>query len=127
MLHYDFINKEWIVSAMAYRVYRSAAFLSILLFLVWCYTLFGGVPEEYGALARVFVFAGVVGAGTVFVGMEFFLFRFDQSHPLKQIAWFCVMFFPLLGPALYCLIVYSRSAVVKNSLASAVTDDIVSR
>jgi hypothetical protein len=49
--------------------------------------------------------------------MQYFLFRFDDSHPLKQIAWFCVMVVPLLGPSLYCLIVYSRSDLVKGTLA----------
>jgi hypothetical protein len=49
--------------------------------------------------------------------MEFFLFRFDDSHPLKQIVWFLVMLVPLLGVALYCFIVYSRSNVLKSTYA----------
>jgi hypothetical protein len=118
MQPYEFINKEWIVSATALRVYRAAAYLSIMLFLFWCYTIFEGVPLANRPLARFIVFAGVLGAGTVFVGMEYFLFRFDQSHPLKQMAWFCVMLLPLLGPAIYCLVVYSRSTVVKDCLTS---------
>jgi hypothetical protein len=120
MQPYEFINKEWIVSATARRVYRLAAYLSIMLFLLWCYMLFEGVPRAYLPFFRLLVFAGVLGAGTVFVGMEYFVFRFDQSHPLKQVAWFCVMLFPLLGPAIYCLVVYSRSTIVKNCRTSPV-------
>ena len=127
MLSYEFINKEWIVSATARAVYRAAACLSIMLFVLWCHTLFEGVPRGYAPLFGILVFAGVLGAGTVFVGMEYFLFRFDQSHPLKQMAWFCVMLFPLLGPAMYCLIVYSRSSVVKSCLAPNTTNSTLNR
>jgi hypothetical protein len=77
----------------------------------------GGVPTLLAPLARLLVFAGVLGAGITLIGMQYFLFRFDDSHPLKQIAWFCVMVVPLLGPALYCLIVYSRSDLVEGRLA----------
>jgi hypothetical protein len=116
MLKYDYINREWIVSGTASRVYRSCAYLSIMLFIVWSYIIVEGVPPHYAQFARLLILAGVFGAGTTFVGMEYFLFRFDQSHPLKQILWFVVMLFPLLGPALYCLVVYSHSKVVRDSL-----------
>jgi hypothetical protein len=52
-------------------------------------------------------------------GMEYFLFRFDESHPVKPILWFVVILFPLLGPALYCLVVYSRSKVLRDSLPTS--------
>ena len=119
MLTYDYINREWIVSATAYRVYRLSAYLSIMLFLVWTYTIVEGVPPAYAPFVRVLILSGVFGAGTTFVGMEYFLFRFDESHPIKQILWFVVMLFPLLGPALYCLVVYSRSKVVRDSLPTS--------
>ena len=122
MLSYEFINKEWIVSATARTVYRTAAYLSIMLFVLWCYTLSEGVPRAYAPFFRALVFAGVLGAGTVFVGMEYFLFRFDQSHALKQMAWFCIMLFPLLGSAIYCLVVYSRSTIVRNCRTSHASD-----
>lgn len=127
MLPYEFINKEWIVSATARTVYRTAAVLSIMLFVLWCYTLSEGVPQQYSPFFRALVFAGVLGAGTIFVGMEYFLFRFDQSHPLKQMAWFCVMLFPLLGPAIYCFIVYSNSSVVKSCMVPHSTESAVDR
>jgi hypothetical protein len=116
MLNYEHIHRERIVSATAYRVYRLSAYLSIMLLFVWSYIIVEGVPAAFTSLARLLIVAGVVGAGTVFVGMEYFLFRFDDSHPLKQIVWFVVMLFPLLGPALYCLVVYSRSKVVRDTL-----------
>jgi len=110
MLPYEYINKEWIVSPTAGRVYRASAALSVALFFGCCAILFvGGIPSTIALVLRPFLLAGVLGAAITFVGMEYFLFRFDDSHPLQQIVWFLVMLFPLLGPALYCFIVYSRS------------------
>ena len=116
MLNYEHIHRERIVSATAYRVYRLSAYLSIMLLFVWSYIIVEGVAAAFTSLARLLIVAGVVGAGTVFVGMQYFLFRFDDSHPLKQIVWFVVMLLPLLGPALYCLVVYSRLKVVRDTL-----------
>ena len=42
MLHYEFLNKEWVVSATAYRVYRFAAGLSIVLFVGLLWALYQG-------------------------------------------------------------------------------------
>jgi hypothetical protein len=101
MLKYEYINKEWIVSPTARRIYRASAALSVALFFSWCALLIvGGIPSTLAPVARPLLFAGVLGAGITFVGMEFFLFRFDDSHPLKQVVWFLVMLIPLLGPAL---------------------------
>ena len=123
MLRYEYINKEWIVSQAARRVYRASACLSIALLLGWWIALFeGGIPTAFALASRLLLFLGVLGAGITLIGMEYFLFRFDDSHPLKQMAWFCVMMFPLLGPPLYCLIVYSRSNVVKSVCARHAVD-----
>jgi hypothetical protein len=62
---------------------------------------------------KLLLFAGVVGAATTMVAMEYFLFGFDRSSALKKAFWFCVMLFPPLGPALYCFAVYSRSSVLE--------------
>ena len=75
----------------------------------------GGIPSTIAPVVKLLLLAGALVAGITLVGMEFFLFRFDDSHPLKQVVWFLVMLFPLLGAALYCFIVYSRSNVLKNS------------
>jgi len=113
MLKYEFISKEWIVSPAARRIYRVSAVLSMVLFISIPVFRLNGIPELIVPMVRPLLFAGAIGAATTLVGMEFFLFRFDNSHPLKQIFWFCVMLFPLLGAALYCLVVYSRSDVFR--------------
>jgi len=106
------------VSPTARRVYRTSAALSVALFFGWWTILFiGGIPSTIAPVVRLLLLAGVLGAGITFVGMEFFLFRFDDSRPLKQIVWFLVMLLPLLGAALYCFIVYSRSNILKSSCA----------
>jgi hypothetical protein len=120
MLKYEYINKEWIVSPVARRVYLASASLSVALFFSWwAILLAGGIPAPIAPVVRLLLFAGVVGAGISIVGMEFFLFRFDNSHPLKQIVWFFVLLFPLLGSALYCFVVYSRSDVLKQACAKS--------
>jgi len=73
------------------------------------------IPASLTPLVQPLLFLGVLGAGITFVGMEYFLFRFDDSGALKQIFWFCAMLFPILGAALYCFIVYSHSEVLKRS------------
>jgi hypothetical protein len=47
------------------------------------------------------LFVGVLGAATTMAAMEYFLFSFDNSSDMKKVFWFCVILFPLLGPALY--------------------------
>jgi hypothetical protein len=122
MLSYEYINKEWIVSRAARRVYRLAAILSLVLFLVMAAQLVGEVPSVLEPVLKPLLLAGILGAGITVVGMEFFLFRFDDSHPLKQIFWFCAMLFVPLGPALYCIIVYSHSKALKDSCADSVKE-----
>jgi len=117
MLKYEYITKEWIVSRTARRVYRISASLSVALFFGLCAVQLEGIPESVAPIARLLLFAGVVGYATTMAGMEVFLFRFDNSHPLKQVFWFCVLLLPMLGPALYCFVVYSRSDVLRNSCA----------
>jgi hypothetical protein len=117
MLKYDFISEEWIVSRTAGRVYRLAAILSLALFLILVALIAGEIPRILGPVLKPLLLAGIVGAAITVVGMEFFLFRFDDSHPLKQIFWFCVMIFVSLGLALCCLMVYSRSKALANSCA----------
>jgi len=118
MVKYEYISKEWIVSLRARRVYRVSAALSIALFFGWWAILFvGGIPSAIAPLVKLLLFAGVLGAAITLVGMEFFLFRFDDSHPLKQVVWFLLMLLPLLGAPLYCLLVYSHSNVLKSTYA----------
>jgi hypothetical protein len=115
MLRYYYINKEWLISTTAQRIYRIAAYLSLALFvlLIWLRTT--PVPENFLPLIRLCLLIAVVGAATTMVAMEYFLFGFDTSSALKKLFWFCVMMFPPLGPALYCFLVYSRSKVLDGA------------
>jgi hypothetical protein len=121
MLRNYYINKEWIVSAVARYVYRLAAIMSVALFFGWFVALWvGGIPPALAPLARLFLLIGVLGAAVTITGMEYFLFGFDRSSAWKKTFWFCVMMFPLLGPAMYCFFVYLRSEVHKASVAKRV-------
>ena len=116
MLRYEYISRGWILSRTARRVYRLSAAVSIFLFFGWVALLLRWpIPENLEPLVQPLLLLGVLGAGTTFVGMEYFLLRFDNSPALKQIFWFCVMLFPILGAALFCFLVYSRSEVLNIS------------
>lgn len=113
MLRYYYINRGWIVSSSARRVYRIAASLSLSLFFVlFALSLRGLIPNGLVQVLRAILLPGVLGAATTMIAMEYFLFGFDDSSALKKMFWFCVMLLPPLGPALYCFLVYSRSKVV---------------
>lgn len=121
MSSYFNIPTEVIVSRTARQVYWVSATLSVLLFCgLFCGILGGAaidgvqIPEAAIPVAKLLLFACVIGAATTTIGMEVFLFRFDNSHWLKQVFWFAVMLFPLLGAALYCFLVYSRSDLVRQ-------------
>ena len=117
MLRYYYINKEWMVSRRARRIYRIAASLSVVLFfMLIAVPLAGEIPENALPVVRLLLLAGVLGAATTMVAMEYFLFGFDNSSALKKVFWFCVMLFPPLGPALYCFMVYSRSTVIEGTV-----------
>jgi hypothetical protein len=49
MLRYYYINKEWMISATAQRVYRVAAYLSLALFLLLIFLLSAHPPESMSA------------------------------------------------------------------------------
>ena len=119
MLRYEYIKREWIISPTARRVYRIAAATSVVFFLCWMALVIqrsiDGIPDGLRSVVRPIVLIGVIGAGITLVGMEFFLIRFDNSHALKQVFWFCAMLFPILGPAVYCFLVYSRSEVLRRA------------
>jgi hypothetical protein len=120
MQRYEYINKEWIVSSGARRVYRTAACASLALYPILIVAIVGAVPEILHPAFRVLLFASVVAAAITAVGMEFFLFRFDDSPALKQMFWFCALVFVPLGPALYCFMVYSGSRALASIRANEV-------
>ena len=112
MLRNYYINPEWIVSATARKVYRIAAILSLgMIFSLVAVRFMGGVPPRFLPMAKMLLFAGVVGTATTAVAMEYYLFGFDTSSAWKKAFWFCLMLVPPFGPALYCFVVYSRSVV----------------
>ena len=110
MVRYELINKKMIMSPTAYRVYRAAALLSLTIY----FTIALIVKNGPTPLLKQILFVGVVATAVNLVGMEFFLFRFDDSAAWKQMVWFCVMMFSPLGPALYCFLVYSRSGTLRS-------------
>ena len=111
MLYNYYINREWIMSPTAKRVYQVAASLS-LVFLCAIFAILADltIPPFLFPWVRVLVLLGILGTATTFVAMEYFLFAFDTSPIFKRVIWFLITGgILILGPALYCFLVYSRA------------------
>jgi len=73
--HYQHFSKEWIVSPTARRVYRAAAVVSLTVYAsLVALIVYGPIPA-----LKQFLFVGVLATAINGTGMEFFLFRFDDS------------------------------------------------
>jgi hypothetical protein len=111
---HQYVKKEWIVSPVARRVYRTCAVVSLTLYAsMVALALKGPLPG-----LKQLLFLGALATGVNGCGMEVFLFRFDDSPAWRQVLWFFLMIFVPLGPALYCFRVYSRSAAVQAACAT---------
>jgi hypothetical protein len=81
MNHYQYFSKEWIVSETARRIYRAAAVVSLTIYVTLvALIVYGPIP-----LLKQLLFVGVLATAINATGMEFFLFRFDDSAAWKQI------------------------------------------
>ena len=113
MNHY--INKEWILSTTARRNYRFTAILSlVLLFVLFLFPYLDQIPKILIPVLKLAFLSGILGTAITFIAMEYFFFNFYEASPLKMIFWFLALGFPLIGPALYCFTVYSRTPVLSK-------------
>jgi hypothetical protein len=126
-----YINRDWILSVTARRIYVAAATMSLVLFFIFILlnlseqNFIDPIPEGLLPLIRGLVLLGVLGTAITFVAMEYFLFSFDTSSALKKTVWFCAMMLPLLGPALYCLLVYARVDLLPKASPSLISIDAI--
>lgn len=108
------VSREMVVSRKARSIYRLSAGLSIPLIFGSAWLLSAPhASEVIVQLAEPLLFIGVLALVITTVGMEAFLFRFDDSSALKQMVWFLIMLVPAIGAILYCFLVYSRSKAVE--------------
>jgi hypothetical protein len=109
MINYSNIQKEWIVSATARRVYRATATASAAFVVFKLLVGTGNLPSIMLPLVMPLLFIGAMCSAITLIGMECFLFLFDTSSGLKQVFWFLILLVPL-GMFMYCFRVYSRSS-----------------
>lgn len=115
-INYFAIDERLIVSPEARRIYRVCAWISLALFVALAVALLSAsTPLWLIALSKPLLMVGALSNAGMIVAMEVFLFRFDESSALKQICWFLVMLIPLLGAPAYCLLVYCRSEIIKDT------------
>jgi hypothetical protein len=107
-----FINKEWIVSTTARRIYLISTILNVaLIFLEYWLILSShavmsdGLSVALGSLLYLCVF----GAATTFVAMLFHFVLFNRYSLPKSILCALAMYLYPIGPPLYFFLVYWRS------------------
>jgi hypothetical protein len=112
-LNHYYINRSWLISPTARRVYRIAAGCSLLVVLVPIIYALEGEALFRNALTldlvRLALLLGVFGTATTLVAMEYYYFTLDDCGAWTKTFWFLVVSFAPIGTALYCFRVYSRS------------------
>ncbi len=120
--HYFYIKRTWLISPAARRIWRACAWLSLLLlacpFLYAFYADWLYDHQSLGLLNLLLLISVIALAGNV-AAMEYYLFTLDDSRALAQIFWFVAFFLAPVGPAIYCLVVYSRSKYFKTETAES--------
>jgi hypothetical protein len=118
------INKAWIVSTAARRVYFVCALAAFALFGVLIASRAALNASGAASLAtsplsilviKVLLFPSILGAALLTVAMWYFWIGFDNSSWLKKAIWFLSLYFLLpLGPAFYYFFVYRRSPAIQS-------------
>jgi hypothetical protein len=65
--------------------------------LVFIFTLDGDMADPLRLILKPLWLLAAVGMARTGMGMEYLLFRFDNSRALKQVFWFCAMIFRSWG------------------------------
>jgi hypothetical protein len=110
------INREWLFSSTAQRVYLCCALLTIALLATLLAThvaiSVAGVSElnsEARLLLRRFLFPQILGAALLWVSMWYFWFGFDSSPYVRKAASFVLLFFLApIGTLVYYFLTYRR-------------------
>jgi hypothetical protein len=117
------INRSWLFSLTARRVYLVSALLAIALtaILIGVHTAMAAARMSAltplaAALVRGLLYPEILGTALLWAAMWYFWLGFDRSHYLKRAIWFCCLFFLApVGPVLYYFAVYRRSASLPNA------------
>lgn len=113
-----YINREWMVSQTARRVYRASAALALVFVVLISMHLFRAEILDEQLIAPLVgpaLLLGMLGSGIVMVAMEYFYFAFDDLSSWRKAVWFFILCFIPIGAVLYCYAVYSRSKYFQTS------------
>src|ERR1700675_4738947 len=110
------INRSWLFSPIAQRVYLVCALCALALIA----TLIGirmamsasgarALTPPASSLVRTLLYPEILGAALLWIAMWYFWFGFDPSHYLKKAVCFALLFFLApFGTVLYYFVVYRR-------------------
>ena len=112
------INRSWMLSRLAQRVYLIAACLSLLLlqYIVAVFVAMAHFGEDtvfraggLQVLSRLVVPPGVLGSAILWIAMWYFWFNFDESSSNERVVWFLLLLLGLPVTLIYYAAVYRRS------------------
>ena len=113
------INRAWIVSRAARRVYFVCALAAFSLFGVLIASRVALVASGVWSfqaspaaalIVRLILWPGILGTALLTVAMWYFWFGFDDSGWLRKAIWFLPLYlFFAIGPACYYFFVYRRN------------------
>ena len=110
------LPQSWLLSPTARGLYSAFAVLS-LAFWIFVWIMKGVVGPHFvtestliAVALRTIVIVGAVTTITLWAAMWYFWRHFDHSGSWRKGAWSLILLLPI-GPAIYCFVVYRRSAV----------------
>src|SRR3954462_3188248 len=123
-----FINREWLVSPTAQKVYLLCAWFGAAFVLLFAYGIYANVHGSklffeavpvVRPLVKLVFQAGLLGAVTLEFAMAYFWWNFDCEHSVwKSVAGLLLLATAPVGTIFYYAFFY-RSSVTKQHLAAA--------
>jgi len=93
-------------------MYRFCAIFSLTLFLVlFLFPYLDEIPKALLALVKLAFVASLLATAVTLIAMEYFFFSFYEASTPKMIFWFLVLGLLVIGPALFCFTVYSKTPI----------------
>jgi hypothetical protein len=120
MSYYRLIPPSCIVSATARRVYLACGQVSVAFAALVMWSASTGSNVFQTQLGTILLPLGATSIALLVVGMECFLFMYDDSRAWKQVLWFVALAIIPFGTVLYCFRVYrSKTPMTAEQISRA--------
>jgi hypothetical protein len=117
------INREWLLSQAAQRIYLGCAVLTFALVATITGTHLAisaagasALSADARSVVRTILFPEILGTALLWVSMWYFWFGLDRSHYLKKAFSFVLLFFfAPIGTVVYYFVSYRRQVVAMRA------------